>query len=191
MSAALGPLQASGNGTASPARAGTFTCCETPLPSPSRTEDRTCPECGTVWEHDGVDLGAGARIKPPAARPGTGQPLGPFATSSDALLALRPGDGSFIGRESRFEILQGTLGEAGVKLGEFDMAVLRWLAGLDVSTIAAVAGWVSRARRADGDAEDTRRLAEIRALLARFDWEHGDRQYALEAVGQIAAGGAS
>lgn len=57
-----------------PAPAGeTFTCCETPLPWPARTEDRTCPECGTVWEHDGVDIGAGARIKPegtaPAGRP--------------------------------------------------------------------------------------------------------------------------
>jgi hypothetical protein len=38
-------------------------------------------------------------------------------------------------------------------------------------------------------AEDTRRLAAIRALLARFDWEHSDRQYALEAIGRIADGG--
>jgi hypothetical protein len=45
----------------------TFTCCETPLPWPTRTEDHTWPECGTVWEHDGVDLGAGARIKPGVA----------------------------------------------------------------------------------------------------------------------------
>jgi hypothetical protein len=41
----------------------TFTCCETPLPWPDKGEDRRCPECGTVWEHDGVDIGAGARIK--------------------------------------------------------------------------------------------------------------------------------
>jgi hypothetical protein len=78
-----------------------------------------------------------------------------------------------------------------VKLGEFDLAVLRWLAGLDVSTVAALAGWLSRARRAGGVAQDTRRLSEIRALLARFDWEHDDRQQALEAVGHIADGGAS
>ncbi len=45
----------------------TFTCCETPMQWPTRTEDRTCPECGTTWEHDGVDLGAGARIKLEAA----------------------------------------------------------------------------------------------------------------------------
>jgi len=38
-------------------------------------------------------------------------------------------------------------------------------------------------------AEDARRLGEIRALLARFDWEHDDRQYALEAIERIADGG--
>jgi len=41
----------------------TFKCCSTPMPWPTRTEDRVCLDCGTVWEHDGVDLGAGARIK--------------------------------------------------------------------------------------------------------------------------------
>jgi hypothetical protein len=38
-------------------------------------------------------------------------------------------------------------------------------------------------------AEDTRRLGEIRALLARFDWEHDDRQLALEAIERITEGG--
>lgn len=37
-------------------------------------------------------------------------------------------------------------------------------------------------------AEDARRLAEIRAILAAFDWEHDDRQYALEAIDRIANG---
>jgi hypothetical protein len=37
-------------------------------------------------------------------------------------------------------------------------------------------------------AEDTRRLAKIRAVLAAFDWEHDDRQYALEAIERIADG---
>jgi hypothetical protein len=45
-----------------------FTCCATPMPWPTRTEDRTCPECGTVWEREPIDLGAGARIKTPAER---------------------------------------------------------------------------------------------------------------------------
>jgi hypothetical protein len=30
---------------------------------PTRGRDETCPDCGTVWEHDGVDIGAGAQIK--------------------------------------------------------------------------------------------------------------------------------
>jgi hypothetical protein len=33
---------------------------------------------------------------------------------------------------------------------------------------------------------DNRRLGEIRALLARFDWERDDRQYALEEIERIA-----
>jgi hypothetical protein len=37
--------------------------------------------------------------------------------------------------------------------------------------------------------EDTRRLAAIRDLLARFSWEHDDRQYALEAIERITDGG--
>jgi hypothetical protein len=41
----------------------TFACCSTPMLWPTRTEDRTCPDCGTVWERELVDLGAGARIK--------------------------------------------------------------------------------------------------------------------------------
>ena len=36
--------------------------------------------------------------------------------------------------------------------------------------------------------EDARRLDAIRHLLADFDWEHDDRQYALEAVERIVAG---
>jgi hypothetical protein len=38
-------------------------------------------------------------------------------------------------------------------------------------------------------AEAARRLGEIRALLARFDWEHDDRQRALEQIDRIADGG--
>ena len=82
---------------------------------------------------------------------------------------MRPDDGSFVGRESPFGLLQEALDEAGAKLGEWDMVVLRWLANLDVQTVAVITGWVSRARRADGASEDSRRLSEIRALLAGFD----------------------
>lgn len=38
-------------------------------------------------------------------------------------------------------------------------------------------------------AEDTRRLDRIRIVLAKFDWEHDDRQFALEAIERIAEGG--
>jgi hypothetical protein len=37
-------------------------------------------------------------------------------------------------------------------------------------------------------AEDTRRLNEIRELLSRFDWEHDERQHALEAIERIREG---
>jgi len=73
--------------------------------------------------------------------------LGPFETSSRALLALRPDDRSFVGPEPRAELLRDTLSAAGVDLGQWDRAILRWLAGLDVPTIAPVIGWVSRAGR--------------------------------------------
>jgi hypothetical protein len=34
--------------------------------------------------------------------------------------------------------------------------------------------------------DDSRRVAEIRAMLAAFDWEFGDRQLALERIERIA-----
>ena len=36
-------------------------------------------------------------------------PLGPFETSGDALLAMRPEDGSFTGREALFDLLKKTM----------------------------------------------------------------------------------
>jgi hypothetical protein len=86
--------------------------------------------------------------------------LGPFETSSQALLALRPDDGSFAGPEPRAELLADTLSAAGVDLGQWDRAILRWLAGLDVPTIAPVIGWVSRAGRAPTSAVIIQALAD-------------------------------
>ena len=86
--------------------------------------------------------------------------LGPFETSSKALLALRPDDGSFAGPEPRAELLADTLSAAGVELGEWDRAILRWLAGLDVQTIAPVIGWVSRADRTPTSAVIVHALAD-------------------------------
>jgi hypothetical protein len=45
------------------------------------------------------------------------------------------------------------------------------------------------ADRLGGEAEDAGRLAEVRGVLAGFDWERDDRQYALEAIERIAGGG--
>jgi hypothetical protein len=86
--------------------------------------------------------------------------LGPFETSSQALLALRPDDGSFVGPEPRAELLRDTLSAAGVELGEWDRAILRWLAGLDAQTIAPVIGWVSRAGRGPAPGVLARALAD-------------------------------
>ena len=38
-------------------------------------------------------------------------------------------------------------------------------------------------------AADTQRLDRIRVVLAKFDWEHDDRQLALEAIERIVDGG--
>jgi hypothetical protein len=39
--------------------------------------------------------------------------------------------------------------------------------------------------------DGARQLAEVRAVLAAFDWELSDRQLALEAIERIATGGGS
>lgn len=38
-------------------------------------------------------------------------------------------------------------------------------------------------------AADTQRLDRVRVVLAKFDWEHDDRQYALESIERIVEGG--
>ena len=54
----------------------------------------------------------------------------------------------------------GTLRAAGVELGQRDREVAQWLAGLDVSTIAPVVGWVSRAGREPAPGVIVRALAD-------------------------------
>jgi len=49
--------------------------------------------------------------------------LGPFETASEALLAVRPADGSFLAPESRLGLLTETLRAAGVELGQWDREV--------------------------------------------------------------------
>lgn len=56
--------------------------------------------------------------------------------------------------------------------------------------LAEVAAIAERPGGSEGQAaEDTRRLAGIRTVLAGFDWEYHDRQLALEAIERIAEGG--
>ena len=65
-------------------------------------------------------------------------------------------------------------------------------AGMDDATYAAALEAAGQPEAAAGPgtaAEDTRRLAAIRAVLAAFDWERDDRQYALEEIARLADGG--
>ena len=95
-----------------------------------------------------------------AAMSGDRRVLGPFQTAPGALSALRPADGSLLAPGSRLGLLTDTLRAAGVELGEWDRQVARWLAGLDVSTIAPVVGWVSRAGREPAPGVIVRALAD-------------------------------
>ena len=68
---------------------------------------------------------------------------------------------------SRLGLLTDTLRAAGVELGEWDREVARWLAGLDVQTIAPVIGWVSRADRDRPPDRADLRLPGLRPSRAR------------------------
>lgn len=76
-----------------------------------------------------------------------------------------------------------------VRPGEDDLAAV--IAGLRklADTAGEMAGALSGGEDHGGGGEDTRRLAAIREVLKRFDWEHHDRQLALEAIERIAEGG--
>ena len=86
--------------------------------------------------------------------------LGPFQTAAEPLAAPRPADGSFVAPQARLALLTDTLRAAGVELGPWDQQVARWLAGLDVQTIAPVIGWVSRAGREPAPGVIVRALAD-------------------------------
>jgi hypothetical protein len=53
--------------------------------------------------------------------------------------------------------------------------------------LGIVLGVIGQAR--DEERDEARRLAEVRAVLAGFDWEFHDRQLALEAIERIVTGG--
>jgi hypothetical protein len=60
-------------------------------------------------------------------------------------------------------------------------------AGRLAAMLASVLGALDAADR-NTPLTDESRLAEIRGLLAAFDWEHDSRQYALEEIERIAGG---
>ena len=59
----------------------------------------------------------------------------------------------------------------------------------DLAESRKLLGWLLDVIDGLGDA--TARLDAIRAVLAAFDWEHDDRQLALEEIERIATGGES
>jgi hypothetical protein len=65
--------------------------CGARLPWPSKTQDTTCLDCGIVWEHDGVDLGGGARIKHHPAVHGTPE-VTALAERMELLGSMDPAD---------------------------------------------------------------------------------------------------
>lgn len=131
---------------------------------------------------------------------------GPFETEQQAreLPAVRavyeafradPGVGKMTPHNRR--MLGRACEAAGVATGRYDDRIIEWLAGWEPQMCAVVAGLVTRAHEAGraAAAEDTRRLGESRAtvaafdevarILAAFDWEHDDRQRALEAIERV------
>ena len=63
------------------------------------------------------------------------------------------------------------------------------LAGWLLKELADIAERLGGGEDQGDDAEDTRRLDRIRVVLAKFDWEHDDRQLALEAIERIVEDG--
>ena len=140
-----------------------------------------------------------ADTRRPGAIAGT---LGPFETEREVreLPAVRavyaafdrdPGAGKMAPHS--YLMLVKACEAAGIDLGgasSYDRRTLAWLAGWEPTTCAVIAGLITRAYEAGraAAAEDTRHLDAIRGLLARFDWEHDDRQLALEAIERIADG---
>jgi hypothetical protein len=114
---------------------------------------------------------------------------GPYETERQAADAARhiydspPGAGAW--GDGNRRLMEDACTAAGVRLGAYDHRILLWLAGWEPSTCAVVAGLIARAA-----SPEAAKLAGVRAVLARFDWEHDDRQYALEKIERIVTGGA-
>lgn len=119
---------------------------------------------------------------------------GPFETQRQAADSVRhiydgpPGTGAW--RDGCMRLLEDACCTAGVQLGAYDTGVLVWLATWEPATCAVIAGLIARAHQSPGDPDRAlETLTEIREVLAAFDWERDDRQYALERIDRIAGGG--
>jgi len=125
--------------------------------------------------------------------------MGPFGTEREArmaaLAAIGPEAVEIIASQPQnLRMLTEACEAAGAGLGSFDARILDWLSGWESSTCAVVAGLISRAHATPPEAAagaETRILSEVRAVLAAFDWEHGDRQLALEAIERIVLAGSA
>jgi hypothetical protein len=141
---------------------------------------------------------------------------GPFETEREALdlpsvrAAYAAITGPGTGDLECLRILEDALTAAGVQLGIYDVRILHWLANWEAQTCAVIAGLITRAHAAglgtareliaDAGIADMKAaddaavaemdgaavLAEVRAVLAAFDWDRDDRQYALERIDAIA-----
>jgi hypothetical protein len=77
---------------------------------------------------------------------------GPFETEHEAadsvrhIYGMEPGTGAWAAASHR--LLCEALSDAGVELGAYDHAIVQWLAGWEPSTVAVIAGLISRAHEA-------------------------------------------
>jgi hypothetical protein len=113
---------------------------------------------------------------------------GPFETERQARAAAHaiapPDDGwSILHAPQNRLLLERACKAAGVDLGAYDRRILDWLASLEDSICAVIAGLMSRAHQGGAS-----QLAQVRLVLEAFDWETDDRQYALEQIEDIVNG---
>jgi hypothetical protein len=82
-----------------------------------------------------------------------GPRIGPFESERAAAAAARhiyglpPGTGAW--GAAAHKMLEDAC--AGIDLGAYDHAIILWLAGWEPSTVAVIAGLITRARQAGGD----------------------------------------
>jgi hypothetical protein len=80
---------------------------------------------------------------------------GPFETEREVAATVRhiydspPGTGAWT--DGCHRLLEGACLAAGVQLGAYDHGILLWLAGWEPSTVAVVAGLITRAHQAGRD----------------------------------------